>query len=146
MHWYRTPFVLVALFPGHSPLCWRCGIQTGTLFHIFWDCPKIFWDWHQVLQIVHKLMEHSIFDNPAAVLLNLTPMSSKRYLKLLLKHLLNAARACIPSMWKQAPTLISQWFVRVNDIQQMEPHCSSQGQDRGTQYALAILGHVSLLR
>lgn len=28
------------MFPGHSPSCWRCWAQDGTLFHIFWDCPN----------------------------------------------------------------------------------------------------------
>lgn len=119
--WYRTPSVLAAMFPGQSPLCWRCGNQTGTLLHIFWDCPELTLFWRQVLQIIHKITDVSLQDNPAAVFLNLTPMSCKRYRKSLLKHLLNAARACIPSVWKQqSPPVVSQWFARVCDIQRME--------------------------
>lgn len=119
--WYRTPSVLASIFPGHSPLCWRCSTQTGTLIHVFWECPALDPFWRQVLEIIHRLTGVSLRNNPAAVLLNLTPMSSKRYRKSLLKHLLNAARACIPSMWKQQsiPTM-TQWFSRVSDIQQME--------------------------
>lgn len=31
----QTPSVFVSIFPGHSPLCWRCGILNGTIFHRF---------------------------------------------------------------------------------------------------------------
>lgn len=71
---------------------------------------------------VYRLTDVSLLDNPAAVLLNLTLMSSKRYCKSLLKHLLNAARACVPSMWKQQslPTVL-QWFARVNVFSRLNP-------------------------
>lgn len=37
------------------------------------------------------------------------------------KYLLNAARACIPYMWKQqSPSTVTQLLARVNDIQCME--------------------------
>lgn len=117
---YRTPSVLASIFPGHSCLCWRCGTQTGTLLNIFWECTRLSLFWQQVLQIIHKLTDVSLQDNPAAVLLNLIPMSCKRYRKSLLRHLLNAVRDCIPTMWKQQSPPVSQWFARVSDIQQME--------------------------
>lgn len=45
--WYRTPSVLASIFPGHSPLCWRCGTHIGTLLHIFWECPILTLFWRQ---------------------------------------------------------------------------------------------------
>lgn len=127
--WYRTPSVLASIFPDHSPLCWRCNTQTGTLLHIFWECPVLTPFWRQVLEIIYKLTYVSLQDNPAAIFLNLTPVSSKRYRKSLLKHLLNAARACVPSVWKQrSPPTVAQWFARVRDIQQMEQLTAALGE------------------
>lgn len=39
--WYRVPSTLHWFFPQVPSLCWRCGVGEGTMFHIFWDCPKI---------------------------------------------------------------------------------------------------------
>lgn len=112
--WYRTPSVLASIFPGHSPLCWRCGTQTGTIFHIFWECLVLTPFWRHVVEIIYKLTDVALQNNPAAILLNMTPISSKRYRKSLLKHLLNAARVCIPSAWKQqSPLTVAQWFARI---------------------------------
>lgn len=127
--WYRTPSVLASIFPGHSPLCWRCGTQTGTLLHIFWECPALAAFWGPVLQIIHKLTDVALQDNLAAILLNLTPMSCRRYRKSLLKHLLSAARACVPGAWRQqSPPAVSQWFARVCDIQRMEQLTAALGE------------------
>lgn len=80
--------------------CWTCETQVGMLLPIFWECPLIQTFWQQALHIIQKLTDFVLFDNQAAALMNLTPMSRKRYDKSLLKNLLNFARACI-SMWKQ---------------------------------------------
>lgn len=48
---------------------------------------------------MHKFTDIFLHDVTAAILLNLTPLSKKSYYKSLLKHLLNAALACILGMW-----------------------------------------------
>lgn len=58
-----------------------------------------------------KFIDISLQDDPAAILLNLTPMSRKQYHKSLFKHLLNAAQACISSRWKhQTVPMVAQWI------------------------------------
>ncbi|CAI9621365.1 unnamed protein product [Staurois parvus] len=49
--WYYTPSRLHRLFPQTSPLCFRgCGL-TGTLVHIFWDCPSISLIWCRISEV-----------------------------------------------------------------------------------------------
>ena len=48
-------------------------------------------------------------------------ISVRRYRKTVVCHLLNAARACIPGLWKQtrAPS-IKMWLNRVENLNRME--------------------------
>lgn len=46
--WYRVPSTLHRFFPQVPCLCWRCGLGEGTMFHIFWHCPKIKPYWREV--------------------------------------------------------------------------------------------------
>lgn len=58
---------------------------------------------------------------PAAYILHLISMCRKGYKKSLLIHLLNGAKACIHTLWKQGShPSVTQWFARVNETPQME--------------------------
>lgn len=119
--WYRTPSVLHKIFPQVSNVCWRCMRSEGTMLHIFWECEKIRGFWKMVEETVRDITGVSLGENPAAFLLNDVPMSVEKYKNSLLKHLLMAARACIPALWKSSvPPTRSQWWARITEIQQME--------------------------
>lgn len=61
-----------------------------------------------------------LFNNPEEILVNLSPLSRKRYRLSIPKNFLNAARAYIPNMWKQQPPLaVTQWLARMNNIKCM---------------------------
>lgn len=115
--WYRTPSVLSKLSPQQTD---RCGLHSGTLLHIFGDCPVLQTFWQPVLKLIHKFTDIFLQDNQAAVLFNLTPLLRKHYHKSLLKHLLTGP-CSIPPLWKQQsmPT-VAHWLARVNDIEEME--------------------------
>lgn len=86
----------------------------------FLGMPKLQSFWQPGLQLIHIFTDVSLQDDPAAALLNLTPLPRKWYHNSLLKHL-NAARAYIPCMWKQKSIrTVAQWLARVDDLEQME--------------------------
>lgn len=74
-----------------------------------------------VEETVETIMDGSLGENPAAFLLHDTPLSNEKYENALLKHLLTAAKSCIPVLWKSnaSPTRL-QWMARVSEIKQME--------------------------
>lgn len=119
--WYRTPEVLNRIFPQISNLCWRCQGAEGTMLHIFWECSGLKEFWKMVSETVKEITGVSLGENPAAFLLHDIPLPIDKYNKSLLRHLLTAAKACIPALWKStvAPTKI-QWISRIAEIQQME--------------------------
>lgn len=85
------------------------------------SCRCIARFWAEVTALISKLTGFDLFANPAACLLHLTPMKWSKYKKSLTIHLLNAAKAYIPSMWKSpTPPMITQWISRVKDIMPME--------------------------
>lgn len=97
MHWYKTPQILHKIGPRIS-LCWRCHQVEGTLLCIFWECPSLQNYWTAVNPMIHRVMGVSLPDDPMACLLHTTLMSIKYYQNPVFKHLLSAAKACIPAM------------------------------------------------
>lgn len=97
--WYYTPSLLHKFFPTTTDQCGRCQEGRGTLLHVFWSCPKLDYFWKEVP------------DDPAFFLLHISTIPVKIYKRLILRHLLNAAKSCIPSNWKhpQPPTGLIKW-------------------------------------
>lgn len=119
--WYRTPSALQKIFPQVSDRCWRCKRGEGTMLHIFWECEEIKSFWGMVEETIKDITGVSLGSNPAAFLLNDVPLSVEKYRNSLLKHLLTAAKACIPALWKSTvPPTKFQWWARITEIQQME--------------------------
>lgn len=119
--WYRTPSVLKKFFPAASDLCWRCKQDKGTLLHIFWSCPLIQVFWGEVRRIIQKFTDRIVPDNPAYFLLHVTDTPARLYKKSVIRHLLDAAKACIPFNWKSThPPSIDLWFRKIEEINKME--------------------------
>lgn len=116
--WYNTPTKLQKNFPSTSDRCWRCQGDRGT---ILWTCPSLEHFWKTIQHIIQKFTKRPILTDPAFFLLHASNISRKTYKKSLIRHLLDAAKSCIPLCWKstQSPT-ISLWLRRVEDIEKME--------------------------
>lgn len=43
--WYATPDKISKFQPDKSEKCWRGCTNTGTMAHIWWECPiiKVYW-------------------------------------------------------------------------------------------------------
>lgn len=119
--WYLTPSRLHRCFPEVSDRCWRCGSERGTLLHVFWSCPRLSLFWGEVHRITQRFVEGVIPLDPALFLLHLTDSPIPAYKKSIIGHLLNAAKACIPLLWKQStPPSVALWLNKVEAINKME--------------------------
>lgn len=123
--WYMVPTTLHRFFPETSDRCWRCG-EEGSLLHIFWSCPSLERFWSSVREICQLTTGLDPGDDPAACLLHLTGMDISKYKRSLLVTLLDAAKACIPVLWKSStPPGVRNWLDRVNNIMRLEELSSS---------------------
>lgn len=119
--WYNTPAKIHKIFPSSSDRCWRCQNDRGTILHIFWTCPLLERFWRTVQNTIQKFTDRQIANDPAFFLLHAAHSSSKVYKKSLIRHLLDAAKACIPLMWKSTqPPSVGTWVRKVEDIKTME--------------------------
>lgn len=119
--WYNAPIKLQRFFPSTSGLCWRCRGDRGTILHIFWSCPLLEQFWKTIQQTIQNFTDLPLPADPGFYLLHATDMTSKRYKKSLLRHLLDAAKACIPLLWKSTkPPTTGMWIRKVEDIRKME--------------------------
>lgn len=102
-------------------LCWRCRADKGTLIHIFWSCPKLTHFWRVERETVQQFTDRTITDDPAFFLLHASNIPDRIYKKSVIRHLLDAAKACIPLHWKSTlPPTIDLWLQKVEEIKKME--------------------------
>lgn len=119
--WYRTPVKLHEFFPETLDLCWRCGTDRGTLTHIFCSCPVLDHFWRMVHKVTQRFTERTIPDDPAFFLLHASNIPEKAYKTSVIRHLVDAAKACIPLQWKSTcPPTISSWLTKIEEIRHME--------------------------
>lgn len=91
------------------------------MLHIFWSCRNLLDFWSKVQDIIKQLTEPNLGSYPVRYLLHLSDFSKRKYRNSLVAHLLNAAKACIPALWKrETPPLILLWFKKIADIYVME--------------------------
>lgn len=118
--WYCTPSLFHKYFLITSALCWRCQEEHGTLLHIFWSCTKLSGLWREIRTIIQKFTTHRVPNDPAFFLLHASAIPAKVYKKSILRHLLNAAKSCIPLIWKQAqPPTVGLWLRKVKELNWM---------------------------
>lgn len=119
--WYKTPLKLHKINLEIPSTCWRCHTNEGSHLHIWWDCPAILQFWTDVFRLASKITTLQLEFSPAQALLQHSKLPMKTYHQSLALHLLNAAKLCIPVLWKSStPPTISDWIKRVNKIATME--------------------------
>ena len=119
--WYRTPHVIHKFSPSTSPTCWRCKSALGTLIHIWWECPIVQPFWKEVYRIIPLITTYSPNFTAAQFLLHHTSLPYHVYKNSIVLHLINAAKLCIPTHWKDtSPPSISEWLRRIKRIAEIE--------------------------
>lgn len=121
IRWHYTPAKLHRIFPSNSPLFWRnCG-SDATHAHIWWSCPLIRPYWSKVLNLIHQITDIDLPQDPWITLFHSNSMPIGRYKRSLIPHLLNTAKALIPSKWGQPITpSIQKWLQKVSEVCLME--------------------------
>lgn len=121
MFWYRTPDVIHKYVPSVSPRCWHCGTDTGSLFHIFWQCSMIQPFWGEVRLLIQKVLDKSLPLDPLHYLLGLPFPGLTKRANRLLSYILLAAKWLIPLCWlSNAPPPWPKFLQLVADIRRME--------------------------
>lgn len=119
MFWYHTPSLLHSIFPNFLDICCRCGSTGGTLFQLFWGCPRTF----LVYGAEPGLMGIGSTDSlgPLAYLLNV-PLAN-----CIIEPLgfccifLTMAKCLISAFWKQRSLpSVTDLHSRVKEIRRME--------------------------
>lgn len=57
LRWYMVPTRLASYVPDASPLCFPGYGQEGTMYHIWWRCPKVRRYWIRVYNFIYTLTQ-----------------------------------------------------------------------------------------
>lgn len=90
--WYYTPTKLASIFPDQSPHCWRLCGQSGSLYHIWWYCPKISSYWSKIANFISSVSSHTLSLTPQMVLLGNAILDLCPRLRFFISHTLIAVR------------------------------------------------------
>ncbi|CAI9577817.1 unnamed protein product, partial [Staurois parvus] len=83
------------------PWCWRgCG-EIGTVYHIWWECPKIQVFWKKIVHQVRMITEIDVRLDPGICLFHNTELSVNKYKETGVWYYLNAEKSLIPKFWRK---------------------------------------------
>ncbi|CAI9592301.1 unnamed protein product [Staurois parvus] len=119
--WHITPSVEHKMNGENSNMCWRgCG-EIGTVFHIWWECPKIQAFWKIIVKLIEEITEIDIGLDPTTCLLYNVETSVNKYKDSGIWYFLNAAKGLIPKFWRRSEVPREEdWINRVNQIGRMK--------------------------
>ncbi|CAI9601315.1 unnamed protein product, partial [Staurois parvus] len=113
--------------------CWRDCREIGTLYHIWWECPKIQVFWKKIVHLVGMITEINV--RLEICLFHSTELSVSLYKDSGIWFFLNAAKGLIPKFWckKEVPRE-KDWVARVNQICELEKLYYMHVDKMGTYY------------
>lgn len=77
--------------------------------------------WESIRNLIKEITGIELPFQPAIFLLHHNQLPARQYKRLLLPHMINAARLCVTANWKDPdPPQISHWKARLNDIKLIE--------------------------
>lgn len=121
MLWYKTPEVIDKYDSSIPAHCWHCGTCTGSLFHIFWQCSMVQPFWHEVMQLIQRVVDVSLPLDPLHYLLGLPFSGITKRSNMLISYILLAAKRIIPLCWlSNSPPPWSRFLQLIAEIRRME--------------------------
>lgn len=115
VHWaHMSKTKLASFYPSLSPICDKCKTNDGTLFHMYWMCPKLQIFWNNVFNTLSKILGRNVVPSPTLALFGLATGGNPQ-LTFSEQHMVGVAlflaRRAILLRWRDAasPTL-SQWL------------------------------------
>ncbi|XP_018421345.1 PREDICTED: uncharacterized protein LOC108794750 [Nanorana parkeri] len=109
--WYLVPSRLALMYPGTSPLCFRGCALEGTMYHIWWTCPRIRNFWGGVFNLIFRVVGIRVPRDPRLALLNDTIPETPKHTRRLINFIVLAAKVTIAKTWKTPRVPLSQNFI-----------------------------------
>lgn len=98
--WHLPLARLSKMFPGTSPVCWKCNAAMGTYFHSWWTCPRAKEYWARIQKWILEIIGCRIDLNPETFLLGMKPENLNKSNWYLALHIIIAARISFAQEWK----------------------------------------------
>lgn len=102
MRWYMVPVRVATYVPGASPQWFRgCGMD-GTMFHIWWTCPKVRKFWIRTYKFIYSLTQVNLIKSPLQALLGCPVEGTSKHIRRLIAFIFIASRISIAKSWKSS--------------------------------------------
>ncbi|CAH2275489.1 Hypothetical predicted protein, partial [Pelobates cultripes] len=98
--WYLVPTRLHKIFPSTSSQCWRCHTQEGSMYHIWWSCPRLLNYWNEVHDLIQDITQHPLEFTPLTCLVLDLPRVLPQHVKKMMLHIVLTAQQLIARRWK----------------------------------------------
>lgn len=113
--WYLVPARVAKYLPNDSAQCFRGRSELGTLFHIWWLCPKAQIYWKEIFNITSKLFDKIIPFDPAIALINLKPENITHAQFKLLIQFFTAAKQTLERAWRSSNLIVKEALDKMNN-------------------------------
>lgn len=108
MRWYMVLASLATFIPEASPRCFRgCG-RLGTMYHVWWQCPKVRHYWIRVYNFMYTLTQVNLVKSPRQALSGTKVESVSKFRRRLIAYVFTVAKIIIAKSWKSAVVPFNQ--------------------------------------
>ena len=99
-----VPVRVATFVPGASPRCFRGCAADGTMYHVWWLCPKVRRFWIRTYNFIYSLTQVNLRKSPLDALLGRPVKGTPKCTKKLIAYIFTAARISIARSWR-SPTV-----------------------------------------
>lgn len=121
--WHLSPQKIAYMSKNKksNPLCWKCNIEVGTFFHMWWTCKTAKQYWIKIYKVINIELKISITFNPETFLLGMISDELNKTCGKLLFYLFTCARITYARYWKQKEIpSVEQWLIKVFEVAEMD--------------------------
>lgn len=108
LRWCMVPARLATYVPTASPLCFRSCGQEGTMYHVWWQCPKVRRYSIRVYNFIYTLTQVNLVKSPKQALLGGRVERVSKPQRRLITFIFISAKIIIAKSWKTAALPFAQ--------------------------------------
>uniref|UniRef100_A0A2D4EKF6 Reverse transcriptase zinc-binding domain-containing protein n=2 Tax=Micrurus corallinus TaxID=54390 RepID=A0A2D4EKF6_MICCO len=110
--WHLAPSRLIKVYPTANPMCWKCKINHGTYYHLWWTCPIIKIFWMKIKNWLEEITQVGLEWKPELYLLGILKKDYPPKIKYLIIHILTGIRISLAQVWKSPNIPTTQLIIQ----------------------------------
>ena len=115
-----TPENLSKMYTDVSNKCWKCEIQVGSYYHMWWSCGVAKKYWKRVHAMLQQILLCKVPLIPELFLLSMIPDNIDKSKEHIVIYIITAARIMYARNWKSSTVPNQDLIEKIREIAEMD--------------------------